>query len=81
MVEWRRGGGQGCVCASRVINKWMDKRRSGESLHRRINGRLEGGFQRTVKEKEKEGEVVGCVCWTLVATGVFTSGRSDFEGC
>lgn len=30
MVEWRRGGGQGCVCASRVINKWMDKRRSGE---------------------------------------------------
>lgn len=64
-----------------LTNGWIKGGVERESLHRRISGRLEGGFQRTVKEKEKEGEVVGCVCWTLVATGVLTSGRSDFEGC
>lgn len=72
---------QGCVCVSWAIRKWTDKKEvQRERGTRRIHGRLEE-VRRTVKEKEKEGEVGLCVCWALVATGVFTSGRSDFEGC
>lgn len=64
------------LCPVSLANGWI--KGGVKTLDRRG---VKRGFQRTVKEREKEGEVAVCISRTLPVMGVFTSGRSDFEGC
>lgn len=69
------GGSRLCLCSESLTNGWIKgMERKRESLGRRINGRIAGASEDSKGER-------GCACWTLVATGGFTSGCSDFEGC
>lgn len=78
MMEWRRG-------LVKVVFLQSESLRNGqikggverETLDRRINGRLEGGEE----DSKGEGGSRGVCLPGTGRHGMFTSGRSDFEGC